>query len=287
MLKKLLGLAPTKVADNRYQPSPVALKLATSPTTDYQEMQFSDRYQGDKKVLMLCTEEQYMTMKNGRQFVTGNHPVEMLVPMLHLQNAGFAIDVFTPTGQSAKIEHWALPEKDTAVMALYHEYEDKFAHPMSLQEFVNHDMANCDDYAAVLIPGGHGAMLGLPDNEDVQKLIAWVAQKDIYMLSICHGPAALLAADNSGRKKDFVYKGYKMAVFPDSVDKQTPMIGYMPGHMPWQFGKRLKKLGVKIVNKKADDTCYQDRKLITAASPKAANEFGVMAAKALLKQMQK
>ena len=166
MLKKLLRIAPTKVGKNRYQPSPLALKLATSPTTDYQAVDYSPRYQGNKKVLMLCTEEQYMTMKNGKQFVTGNHPVEMLVPMLHLQNAGFDIDIFTPTGQPAKIEHWAMPKKDKAVTAIYNEYEDKFDHPMSLQDFANHDMANCDDYVAVLIPGGHGAMLGLPDNEE-------------------------------------------------------------------------------------------------------------------------
>jgi len=28
-------------------------------------------------------------MKNGKKFSTGNHPVEMLVPMLHFKKAGF------------------------------------------------------------------------------------------------------------------------------------------------------------------------------------------------------
>ena len=40
----------------------------------------------------------------------------------------------------------------------------------------------------------------------------------------------------------FLYEGYKMAVFPDSVDKKTPMIGYLPGHMPWAFYKATTKV---------------------------------------------
>ena len=67
------------------------------------------------------------------------------------------------------------------------------------------------------------------------------------------------------------------------MDKQTPMIGYMPGHMPWKFGEKLKEHGVIVVNKKLDKTCHVDRRLISGASPQAANDFGRLAAKTLLK----
>jgi molecular chaperone Hsp31 and glyoxalase 3 len=77
-----------------------------------------------------------------------------------------------------------------------------------------------------------------------------------------------------------------MAVFPDSVDKQTPMIGYLPGHMPWQLGAQLKSLGAKLVNKKGDDTCCVDRKLITGASPAASDKLGKLAAKTLLEHLE-
>ena len=128
-------------------------------------------------------------------------------------------------------------------------------------------------------------MLGLPENHDVKKLIQWVVDKDKYMLSICHGPAALLAANLNREHDSFVYKGYKMAVFPDGVDKLTPLFGYMPGHMPWYFGEKLRELGVEIINNKANGTCYHDRKLITGDSPDAANEFGKMAAEALINEL--
>lgn len=282
MIKKLLGIAPTPTKDGAFAPSPLALKMATSSKTDFDNTVYEKPYTGSKKVLMVCTEERNMTMKNGKKFSTGNHPVEMLLPMLHLKNAGFNIDVFTPTGQSVKIEMWAMPNKDENVKNIYNEYKNLFENPKSLNDFVNNKMATDDSYIAIFTPGGHGAMLGLPNNKDLNKLIHWSHKKDMYMLSICHGPAALLAADITGKKEDFIYNGYKISAFPDSVDKQTPMIGYMPGHMPWKYGQKLQSLGVTFVNKKADKTCNKDRKLITGASPQAANDFGKLSATTLL-----
>lgn len=282
ILKKLLGLAPKPTDDGAYSPSPVALRLATSSKTDFDGGEYSDVYTAGKlKVLMVCTEERNMVMANGKKFSTGNHPVEMGLPMLHLINAGFEIEIVTPNGGSVKIEMWAMPQKDEAVGKLYVDYADAFGNPGSLVDFVANSMTDDAPYAAVYLPGGHGAMLGLPDNPDVGKLLHWAHNRDLFTLALCHGPAALLAA-NDGDPSDFIYHGYKIAAFPDAVDRQTPSIGYMPGHMPWKFGEKLTELGVTIINSKADDSCHIDRRLISGASPKAANNFGRLAASTLL-----
>lgn len=279
-LRKLLGAAPIPTDDGAFSPSRLALKLATTSKTDFDGGVYDKPYKGGKKkVLMVCTEERNMVMANGTKFSTGNHPVEMGLPMLHLLNAGFEIDVFTPTGAPVKIEMWAMPDKDEAVQKLYRDFADAFENPRSLADFVANEMTDESPYIAVYLPGGHGAMLGLPDNSDVGKLIHWSHKRDLYMLAICHGPAALLAADDGGK---FIYDGYKIAAFPDAVDKQTPMIGYMPGHMPWKFGEKLTALGMTIVNTKADNSCHIDRRLVSGASPKAANDFGRLAANTLL-----
>lgn len=282
LLKKLLGLAPKPTSDGAYSPSSIALMLATSPKTNFDGGEYSNPYKSGKlKVLMVCTEERNMVMANGKKFSTGNHPVEMLLPMLHLRKAGFDIEILTPTGNSAKIEMWAMPQKDDAVLNLYRDYEDAFENPGSLADFVASSMTDSAPYIAVFLPGGHGAMLGLPDNSDLGKLLHWAHDRDLFTLAICHGPAALLAANN-GDTSDYLYRGYKIAAFPDVVDRQTPYIGYMPGHMPWKFGERLNRLGVTIINTKADNSCHLDRKLISGASPNAANDFGRLAAKTLL-----
>ncbi|CAG0905806.1 unnamed protein product, partial [Darwinula stevensoni] len=262
------GIYPTPTNDGAYSPSKLALMMATSSKTDYKKINFSNPNKlPNRKILMVCTEERNMKMANG------NHPVEMLLPMLHLQNAGFDIDIYTPTGKSVKIEMWAFPKKDEEVKLIFEKYKSFFESPKNLADFVNKEMEASKEYVAVFIPGGHGAMLGLPNNKDVEQLILWSEKNELMMLSICHGPAALLAASISDSSHSFIYRGYKIAAFPDKTDRLTPIFGYMPGHMPWIFGEKLQKLGVEIVNTKADKTCFKDRNLITGASPKAANNF--------------
>ncbi|WP_371171389.1 protein deglycase HchA [Aliiroseovarius sp. 2305UL8-7] len=284
VIRKLLGVAPIPTPDGAYEPSPLALKLATSSKTDYDGGVYSERIEGEQnRVLMVCTEERNMTMANGKKFSTGNHPVEMGLPMLHLLAAGFEIDIVTPTGSPVVIEEWAMPDEDADLLKLFRDYADAFKKPGSLAEFVASSMSDNGPYVAVYLPGGHGAMLGLPSNKDLGTLLRWADGQGLFTLAICHGPAALLAADNGG---EFIYHGYKIAAFPDAVDKQTPLIGYMPGHMPWEFGRKLNSLGVEIINNKADTSCHVDRRLVSGASPKAANNFGRLAATTLLKALR-
>ena len=76
-----------------------------------------------------------------------------------------------------------------------------------------------------------------------------------------------------------------MAVFPDSVDKKTPMVGYLPGQMPYGLSEKLKNLGVNLMNTKMDKTVCVDRRLLTGSSPLASNELGKLAAKTLLHEL--
>ena len=281
MLKKMLGIAPQLEKDGSYIPSKIALKLATVKKTDYKSEPYQ-KYEGNKsKILVLFTEQQTMKMQNGTLFSTGNHPVEALVPMLHLQNAGFEFEIYTPTGKPVVFEMWAFPSKDNEVLAIYNELKLKFEKPNSLHHFATNTENVAANYAAVFIPGGHGAMLGIPEDENVGRTLNWAHENNLYTISICHGPGALLAT--TLKNKSFIYEGYKMAVFPDSVDKMTPKIGYLPGQMPHGLSEKLKSLGANVVNTKADNTVCIDRNLITGASPLASNQLGKLAANTLLK----
>ncbi len=278
MLRKLLGIAPKLESDGSYSPSKVALKLATTEKTDYKEVAYSPIDGPKRKILVLATEQKNMEMKNGKLFSTGNHPVETLVPMLHLRKAGYEFEISTPNGKPAIIEMWAFPQKDEHVNSIYSEYKEHFENPISLNELVASGL-NAEEYAAVFIPGGHGAMLGLPEDDNVDTVLNWANENEVFTISICHGPAAFLSTHKSGSK--FIYQGYKMAVFPDSVDAQTPIIGYLPGKMRSGLSEKLKELGVLLANTKADNTVFRDRLLITGASPLAANALGKMAVETL------
>ena len=281
MLKKLLGIAPKSESDGSYSPSKLALKIAVPSKTDFENISYQ-KYQGNKKkILVICTEEKNLKMKNGKYFSTGNHPVESLVPMLHLRNAGFEFEIATPTGKPAIFEMWAFPEKDESVKAIYNDHLANFERPIKLTDFINHSFDKVKEYAAVFIPGGHGAMIGIPEDKNVDKILRWAHEKELFTISICHGPGAFLSTILSNQ--EFLYKGYNIAVFPDSVDNQTPLIGYLPGKMPFGLSTKLKSLGANLMNTKMDKTVCVDRKLITGSSPLASNELGKLAATELLK----
>ncbi len=267
-----------------YEPSLYSRSMFVPLKTNYDFTVYPEANKDkNKKILVVCTEEKYLTMANGKKFSTGNHPVETFVPILHFEAAGFEAEIYTPTGKEVQLEMWAMPTEDDAVKGIIDKYKTQLTHPKSLHSFVANKMMSDHEYAAVFIPGGHGALIGLPANEDLKQVIDWVLKEDKFMLAICHGPAALLSGALHESPDKYPLKGYKMKSFPDAIDKQLPSIGYVPGDLPWYYGEKIKALGVEILNNDISGACYTDRKLLTGDSPLAANAFGKMCAEALLK----
>ena len=275
---------PTLEADGSYSPTKLALMLATVQKTDFENITY-EKYQGNRsKILVIFTENKDLKMQNDKLFSTGNHPIEALLPMLHLKNAGFDFEIATPTGKPVVFEMWAFPEEDENVKAIYAELKSSFENPTSLAEFVDSSFKNSESYAAVFVPGGHGAMIGIPEDRNVGKTLTWAHTNDLFTISLCHGPGSFLSTTLDDQT--FIYEGYNMAVFPDAIDKQTPMVGYLPGQMRSGVSERLQNLGATIVNTASDATVCVDRKLITGASPLASNELGKLAANTLLKELE-
>lgn len=278
---------PDLAEDNAFFPSPYSLSQYTSPKTDYDGTTYSTPYAGNKKVLMIATDERYIQMQNGKFFSTGNHPVEMLLPMFHLDNAGFEIDVATLSGNPAKLEMWAMPKQEQVVLDTFQKYADKLKNPLKLADILENVVGENSPYAAVFIPGGHGVLAKIPHSLEVKKVLKWAVEQDKFIITLCHGPASLLAAAIDEQPENYIFKDYQICVFPDSLDKGANIdIGYMPGALPWLVGENLEKLGVKILNKGITGQCHRDRKLLTGDSPLASNNLGKLAAETLLAEVK-
>jgi molecular chaperone Hsp31 and glyoxalase 3 len=283
MIKKLLGIAPKLENDGSYSPSKMALKMGTSDVTDFEKIDYA-KYQGPKsKILIIFTEEKNLKMKNAKYFSTGNHPVEALLPMLHLEDAGFDFIIATPNGKPVVFEMWAFPNDDKEVNTIYQKYKASFESPMKLENFIKEESEKHEEYAAIFIPGGHGAMINIPNDENINTILRWADSNKLFTISLCHGPGAFLSTTLNN--EEFLYKGFKMAVFPDSVDKQTPLFGYLPGKMAFGLSENLKSLGANLINSKMDKSVCRDRQLITGASPLASNELGKLAANTLIEEL--
>ena len=254
----------------------------TSPRTPIDGDDYPDAYKGTRKILMIAADERYLRTDTGKLFSTGNHPVETLVPMYHLHKAGFEFDVTTVSGNPVKFEMWAMPTEETAITSLHQTYLSRFLQPRKLADIT--DRLDADsDYVAVFIPGGHGALIGLPESAAVAAALNWAMARNRHVISLCHGPAAFVAAGALGQPSPF--KGYSICAFPDGMDRKTPEIGYMPGGLTWFFGDRLREQGVTVLNEDVTGATHQDRKVITGDSPFASNALGRLAARALLDEL--
>jgi molecular chaperone Hsp31 and glyoxalase 3 len=287
MIRKIFGMAPTKEKNGSgYIPSPVGRKFGVDKVSGYKATNFGGKkYTGEKKVLVLCTEERYFKMTNGKQFSTGNNVQETMVPLMHIVNAGFDFEVVTPTGKAAILEEWSVPVKDKEVINFRENNQIKFSQPLSLKKLIeNNELNKASNYIALFLPGGHGAMIGLPDDENVGTLLRWIKESDRYLVAVCHGPAAMIARDKNNTNPN-PYSGYKMVAFPDKFDKQSPSLGYLPGQLPWFQCEALEKEGIEVINDKITGATHIDQKLISGDSPKACDELGKITVDVLFKEL--
>lgn len=283
LIRRITGTAPTPEPDGPgVIPSRLGLRLGVDKTTNYTPFAFDRSYDGTSKVLVVCTEERYFETTNGALFSTGHNVTETAVPLLHLAAAGFDFDVVTPTGAPAVLEDWSAPVDDMAVVGFMETHRDRFASPLSLESLVA-DGLDTSPYVAVFLPGGHGAMVGLPDDGNLGTLVRWVAETDRHMITVCHGPAALLATRVEGGPHP--YAGYEICAFPDSVDRRSPTIGYLPGQLPWFQCEELEREGIRVINNGTSGETHVDRKLYSGDSPRACDELGRLAATAMLDEL--
>lgn len=278
-----MGLAQAKqvTGDNGevyYNPSSLAMKVAYASKSKYSKETYEQTYSGDKPtILVVCTDDGKMKMKNGKVFNSGNHPIETLVPMLHLRDAGYTnFEFATETGGAVVFEMWAFPSKDDNVKELYESLKTGMDNPKKIS-----DISSLDNYSAIFIPGGHGAMINLPKSKALGTLLHMAHEQKFPTITLCHGPAALLSTGEV-EGKDFAYDGYETCCFTDKTDSKTPSIGYLPGHMPWKCQEALEKVGMKVQNRSENGTVHQYEELITGDSPTAADNLGRFAAKILL-----
>ncbi|MCD2187783.1 glyoxalase III HchA [Actinomycetospora soli] len=273
---------PDPAERDAYFPSPYSLGQYVPPRTDFDGVQHEGAYTGGRwRILVIGTDERYLPMANGRLFSTGNHPVETLLPLMHLQAAGFAVDVATVSGNPVKLEHWATPSDDEAVHRALDALLPQFRAPRRLADVIAEGL---DDHLAVFIPGGHGAMQGLHDAPDVRAVLDHALAHDRFVVTLCHGPAALVAA---GLQRDpSPLAGYEVCAFPDALDTGANVdIGYIPGEMPWLLAEGLRAQGLVVVNDDMAGHVHHDRHLITGDSPLAADALGRLAADVLVERV--
>ena len=133
-------------------------------------------------------------------------------------------------------------------------------------------------FDAIFFPGGHGPMVDLVDNPEVDRLVRLIHERDRTVAALCHGPAALLSVGQA--QGGWLFDGYKLTAFTDEEEDQT-QAGRLG--MAWYLETALKNAGAVFDD---GDSAWAphivvDRNLVTAQNP-ASSEA---AADAVLKKL--
>jgi len=193
--------------------------------------------------------------------------------MLHFRDAGFTFEIATEHGDPVCLEMWAYPTKDESVKAFHESLKSQMEKPKKLSDI----SSSMDGYAGIFIPGGHGCMINLPSSEALGKLLHAAHAKAMPTITLCHGPATLLASAKVKGNETFAYKDYEAMCFTDTTDGLTPYLGYLPGTMPWKCQASIVERGMKVLNSTETGAVHQCKELISGDSPFAANSLGKMA----------
>ncbi|MGH2667698.1 MAG: DJ-1/PfpI family protein [bacterium] len=122
-------------------------------------------------------------------------------------------------------------------------------------------------FDAIFFPGGHGPMVDLHENPDVDRLVRLLHERDRTVAALCHGPAALLSVGEG--HEGWLFDGYKMTAFTDEEEDQTRAAKH---GMLWYLESALKNAGAVFDDAPAAWVSHVivDRNVITGQNPNSS-----------------
>jgi len=171
---------------------------------------------------------------------------------------GLKIDIASPKGGAVEADKYN-PEKHYNQQFL----SDSVATD-ALKNTLSTKTIKPEDYAAVFVVGGKGAMFDLPKDNALQRVIASIYENDGTVSAVCHGPAALVDVKLSDGS--FLVNGKAINSFTNAEEK-TFGKKWMP-HFDFMLEDKLKERGAKFEHAPMMLThVANDRRVITGQNP--------------------
>lgn len=170
---------------------------------------------------------------------------------------GYKVTVASPKGGKSPIDQRSLVDGETP-----HEILDTAKY---LENTVKlDDIRNVSEFDAVFLPGGHGTMFDLPDNEKLQQIIRDIYEAGKLVAAVCHGPAGLVGVKLTDGTP--LVKGKTVTAFTDEEERATGL----DKHMPFLLETIMRELGAEFVGAENwTNHMKKDGNLITGQNPQS------------------
>lgn len=227
-----------------------------------------------KAVLVILTNTNVLRKSQEETKYTGFDIHEVAHAWLHFHKKMNMKMVFaSPKGGEAPIDPLSLreAEKDEAVVDLLNDryLNDIFRHTQSL------DHIQPEEYALVLIPGCHGAMVDLPAHPRVAQILHHIYnQENGIIATIGHGAAALLHLSAvcqplSSHRAPFI-QGRSLTSFTNEEEARKNMFP----SLPYSLEDQLIALGAQFESKSPFEShVIVHERLITAQNTSSVSEW--------------
>ena len=192
------------------------------------------------KVLIVLSAADNWTRADGSLYPTGVWAQEFVDIDERLVAAGYQVDLASPAGKTPTMDTKSLdPEFVGAELAAtMNDYlaknEARLKNPLVLAD------VSAGDYDAIIVPGGHGPVEDLYRDADAGRLLADAQDEGKIIGAVCHGPAALLAAqDESGR---WPFAGRRITALSDEEEIEFGTAD----NAPWLLAATLREKGANF-----------------------------------------
>ena len=191
---------------------------------------------------------------------TGLWLEEFAVPFTAFSEAGASIRVVSPKGGAVPIDPKTAPTE-----------KDREKWPAALQALTSTGRlaeVAADRFDAVFIPGGHGPMMDLVNDQELQRLLAAFDRDGKMVAAVCHGPAALLNVRNAAGEP--LVKGRKVTGFTN-VEERLVLLHSV---VPFLLEDALKERGANFESALLPFFSHvvRDENLITGQNPASSTK---------------
>lgn len=156
------------------------------------------------------------------------------------EDAGYELDIASPKGGTVPLDPMSLMLSDaTQKMGLDNAVAKRYA-DRAFMDRLNASLklsdVRADDYDAIYIAGGHGAMFDLPESTELANLLQAFAAAGKVVSAVCHGPAGLLEA--KGLDGEFLVKGKEVTAFSWVEEELVQLDEAVPFNLEEELDRR-------------------------------------------------
>jgi putative intracellular protease/amidase len=219
------------------------------------------------RILVIMSAADVWTRNDGSAYPTGYWAEEVAAPHAKFVEAGHTVDFASPGGVLQPLDaHSAAPAIAGADCARHVAHAEKalreFGPLLKLEEIDVHD------YAALVLPGGHGPVVDLYQDPALGRLLTAAEASGVLVGAVCHGPAGLLSAVDE--KGAWLYEGRRMTAF---TDEEEALFGTAEG-APWLLAGTLREKGAEHVGGPAyQQHNVRDGNLFTGQNPASSTRL--------------